>query len=71
MNYKKITENLSENIIILGDFNLHNRLWEFHCNRNDDNTLEIINFLTDNDLTILNDGTHGTTYTQINLRPLT
>ena len=42
----------------MGDFNSHNRLWEFHCNRNDDNSLEIINFLTDNDLTILNDGTN-------------
>ena len=39
---QKITENLSENIIILGDFNSHNSLWEFHCNSNDDNSLEII-----------------------------
>ena len=54
---QKITDNLNENKIILGDFNSHNRLWEFHCNRNDDNSLEIINFLADNDLTILNDGT--------------
>ena len=42
----KITNNLENNVVILRDFNSHNRLWEPHCNNDDKHSEEIIKFMT-------------------------
>ena len=54
----KITNNLENNVVILGDFNSHNRLWEHHCNKEDKTSEEIIKFMTNKNLTLLNNGAY-------------
>ena len=56
LDLRKITNNLEENLVKLGGFNSHNRLWESHCINDDKNSTEIKYFTTNNCLTILNDG---------------
>ena len=64
----QITTNVEENLVIFGDFNSHNRLWEPHCNNNDRNCVEMINFTTNNNLTIKTMAwTQGTTFIPIDL----
>ena len=50
----KITNNLENNVVILGDFNSHNRLWEPHCNNDDKKSEEILKFMTRKNLMLLN-----------------
>ena len=69
----KITNNLENNVVILGDFNSHNRLWEPHCNNEDKHSEEIIKFMTNKNLTLLNNGAytrhdvHAITFSAIEL----
>ena len=71
----KLSNNLENNVVILGDFNSHNRLWEHHCNSNneDKKSEEIIKFMTNKNLTLLNNGAytrhdvHANTFSAIDL----
>ena len=54
--YSNIFRNINENIILLGDFNAHNRLWEPHCTIDDAPSKEIVQFIDTKGLVLLNDG---------------
>ena len=43
--YLEIFGNINDNIIFLGDFNAHNRLWEPHCTMDDAPSKQIIKFM--------------------------
>ena len=51
-----VFRNINENIILLGDFNAHNRLWEPHCTIDNAPSKEIIQFINNKGLVLLNDG---------------
>ena len=54
--YSNIFRNINENIILLGDFNVHNRLWEPNCTIDDAPSKEIVQFINTKGLVLLNDG---------------
>ena len=54
--YLDIFGNINDNIILLGDFNAHNRLWEPHCTMDDASSKEIIDLINTKGLVLLNDG---------------